>query len=71
MSDTALDYRRRIPLITRPSAAASPSLLRWSVRIATAILFGAATAFGVSVGLNAPEISPTSVVQHHVAPAEP
>lgn len=71
MSDTALDFRRRIPLIPRPSTTASPSLIRWSLRIATAILFGAATAFGVSVGLNAPEISPTSVVQHHVAPAEP
>ena len=69
MSDTALDYRRRIPLPTRPSTTASPSRIRWSLRIATAILFGAATAFGVSVGLNAPEISPA--VQHHAAPTEP
>ena len=71
MSDTAIAYRRRIPLITRRTTTASPSLIRWFLRITTAILFGVATAFGVSVGLNAPEISPTSVVQHHVAPAGP
>jgi hypothetical protein len=67
MSDTALDYRRRIPHIRRPSLAASPPLVRWSLRVVTILLFGAATAFGVNLGISAPEISPTSVVQHNVA----
>lgn len=71
MSDTALDYGRRIPLIARPSVAASPSLIHWSLRIVTVMLFSAATAFGVSLGISAPEIAPTSVVQHHVAPTGP
>jgi hypothetical protein len=71
MSDTALDYGRRIPLIARPSVAASPSLIRWSLRILTVMLFGAATAFGISLGISAPETAPTSVVQHHVAPTGP
>jgi hypothetical protein len=71
MSDTALDYRRRIPLITRPSVGPSPSLIRWSLRIVTVMLFSAATAFGVSLGVSAPETSPTSVVQHPVAPTGP
>jgi hypothetical protein len=71
MSDTALDYLRRIPRITRPSVAASPSLIRWSLRIVTIILFGAATALGVSVGISAPDTSPTSVVQHDIAPLNP
>jgi hypothetical protein len=71
MSDAALDYRRRIPRIARPSVAATPSLIRWSLRTVTVLLFAAATAFGVSLGLSAPEIPPTSVVQHHVAPTEP
>ena len=71
MSDTALDYGRRIPLIARPSVAASPSLIRWFLRIVTVMLFGAATAFGVSLGMSAPETAPTSVVQHHVAPTGP
>jgi hypothetical protein len=68
MSDAALDYRRRIPRIARPSATAAPSLIRWTLRIATVMLFGAATAIGVNLGIGAPEISPTSVVHHdHVA----
>ena len=71
MSDTAVDYRRRIPLIARSSVAASPSLIRWSLRIVTVLLFGAATVFGVSLGMSAPETSPTLVVQHHVAPSGP
>jgi hypothetical protein len=71
MSDAALDYRRRIPRIARPSVAATPSLIRWSLRTVTVLLFAAATAFGVSLGMSAPEIAPTSVVQHHVAPTEP
>jgi hypothetical protein len=70
MSDTALDYRRRIPHITRPFLAVSPPLVRWSLRIVTLLLFGAATAFGVNLGISAPEISPTSVVQHNVAPTD-
>jgi hypothetical protein len=70
MSDTALDWRR-IPRTARLSVAASPSLIRWSLRTVTVSLFALATAFGISVGMSAPEISPTSVVQHHVAPAEP
>jgi hypothetical protein len=37
----------------------------------TVMLFGAATAFGVSLGVSAPETSPTSVVQHPVAPTGP
>ena len=68
MSDAALDYRRRIPRITRFSITASPSLIRWTLRILTVTLFGAATAIGVNLGVGAPEISPTSVVNHdHVA----
>jgi hypothetical protein len=68
MSDAALDYQRRIPRITRSSVTASPSLIRWTLRIVTVMLFGAATAIGINLGVNAPEISPTSVVHHgHVA----
>jgi hypothetical protein len=68
MSDAALDYRRRIPRIRRPAVAASPSLIRRSLRIVTVLLFGAATAVGVNLGMSAPEISPTPVVHHdHVA----
>jgi hypothetical protein len=70
MSDTALDWRR-IPRTARLSRAASPTLIRWSLRTVTVSLFAVATAFGITLGMSAPEISPTSVVQHHVAPAEP
>jgi hypothetical protein len=69
MSDAALDYRRRIPRITRSSVAASPSLIRWTLRIVTIILFGAATAIGVNLGGSAPDISPTVV--HHGDVASP
>jgi hypothetical protein len=65
MSDAALDFARRIPRIARPSVAVSPSLIRWTLRLVTLLLFGAATAAGVDVGMGAPEISPTSVVNHH------
>ena len=68
MSDTALEFGRRIPHITRLSLAASPSLIRWTLRAVTLILFGAATAFGISLGMSAPEISPASVVHHNVTP---
>jgi hypothetical protein len=71
MSDTALDYRRRIPRIARPSLTASPSLIRWSLRIMTVMLFGAATAIGVSLGTGAPEIPPTSVLAYYVAQSGP
>ena len=64
MSNAALDYRRRIPRIARPSVAASPSLIRWTLRTVTVMLFGAATAIGVNLGVSAPEISPASVVHH-------
>ncbi len=64
MSNTALDYRHRIPRIARPSVAPSPSLIRWTLRTVTFLLFGAATAVGVNLGMGAPEISPASVVQH-------
>ena len=69
MSDAALDYRRRIPRITRSSVAASPSLIRWTLRIVTIMLFGAATAIGVNLGASAPDISPTVV--HHGDVASP
>jgi hypothetical protein len=62
MSDAALDFGRRIPRSARLSVAVSPSLIRWTLRLVTLLLFGAATAVGVSLGVNAPEISPTSVV---------
>jgi hypothetical protein len=42
-------------------------LIRWTLRIVTVGLFGAATLVGVSLGMSAPEISPTSMVQQHVA----
>ena len=68
MSDAALDYRRLILRIARPSVTAPPSLIRWTLRIVTLTLFGVATAIGVTLGIGAPEISPTSVVHHdHVA----
>jgi hypothetical protein len=56
--------------IARLPIAASPSLVRWTLRMVTVIVFGAATAFGASLGMNAPEISPTSVVQHPVASSD-
>jgi hypothetical protein len=62
MSDAALDFGRRFPRIARLSVAVSPSLIRWTLRLVTLLLFGAATAVGVNVGMNAPEIAPTSVV---------
>jgi hypothetical protein len=63
MSDAALDFGRRFPRIARlSSVAVSPSLIRWTLRLVTLLLFGAATAVGVNVGMNAPEIAPTSVV---------
>jgi hypothetical protein len=68
MSDAALVYRHRIPHIARPATAASPSLIRWTLRLVTVMLFGAATATGVNLGLSAPESSPTSVVDNQVAP---
>ena len=64
MSDAALDYRRRIPRIARLSVTASPTLIRWTLRIVTVMLFGTATAIGVNLGIGAPEVSPTSVVNH-------
>jgi hypothetical protein len=62
MSDAALDFGRRFPRIARLSLAVSPSLIRLTLRLVTLLLFGAATAVGVNVGMNAPEIAPTSVV---------
>jgi hypothetical protein len=62
MSDAALDFGRLFPRIARHSVAVSPSLIRWTLRLVTLLLFGAATAVGVNVGMNAPEIAPTSVV---------
>ena len=66
MSDTAFEVGRRAPRIAR-LALASSSLIRWMLRIVTVGLFGAATLVGVSLGMSAPEISPTSMVQQHVA----
>jgi hypothetical protein len=62
MSDAALDVGRLFPRIARLSVAVSPSLIRWTLRLVTLLLFVAATAVGVNVGMNAPEIAPTSVV---------
>lgn len=70
MSDAALDFGRRIPRLARLSVAVSPSLIRWTLRLVTLLLFGAATALGVSLGMNAPEIPPTSVV-HNDGAASP
>ena len=71
MSDAALDLGRRIPRLARLSVAVSPSLIRWTLRLVTLLLFAAATAVGVNVGMGAPEISPTSVVNHdRVAPPD-
>jgi hypothetical protein len=67
MSNAALDYRHRIPRIARPAVAASPLLIRWTLRTVTIVLFGAATAIGVNLGMSAPEISPASVVHRGVA----
>ena len=64
MSDAALDFGRRIPRFGRLSVAVSPLLIRWTLRLVTLLLFAAATAFGVNLGMNAPEIAPTSVLQH-------
>jgi hypothetical protein len=68
MSDAAIEFGRRIPRTMRLSIAASPSLIRWTLRIATTLLFGGATLFGISLGMSAPDISPTPVVRDHVAP---
>jgi hypothetical protein len=70
MSDTAIEFGRRIPRITRLSLAASPFLIRWTLRVVTLILFSAATAFGISLGMSGPEISPASVVQHDATPPD-
>jgi hypothetical protein len=67
MSDAALEYQRRIPRITRSSVTASPSLIRWTLRIVTVTLFGAATAIGVNLGVSAPDMSPAVVHNSHVA----
>jgi hypothetical protein len=69
MSEAALTFARRIPRIGRLSVAASPSLIRWTLRLVTLLLFGAATAVGVNVGMDAPEISPAVV--HHDSVASP
>ena len=66
MSDTAFEVARRAPRIPRLAVAPS-SLIRWMLRIVTVGLFGAATAVGVSLGMSAPEIAPTSMVQQHTA----
>ena len=70
MSDTALEFGQQIPRIARLSIAAPPSLIRWTLRVTTVVLFGGATAFGVSLGMSAPDIAPTSVVHHHTAPSD-
>jgi hypothetical protein len=67
MSHAALDYRHRIPRIERSSVAASPSLIRWTLRTVTVVLFAGATALGVNLGMSAPEVSPASIVHHDVA----
>jgi hypothetical protein len=67
MTDTAFEFGRRIPRIARLAIGPSPSLIRWTLRIVTVGLFGAATAVGVSLGMSAPEITPTPVVNQHVA----
>jgi len=66
MSDTAFEVGRRTPRIARLAGAPS-SLIRWMLRIVTVSLFSAATVVGVSLGIGAPEISPTSMVQQPVA----
>jgi hypothetical protein len=70
MSNAAVDYRHRIPRVARPSVAASPSLIRWTLRTVTVVLFGVATAIGVNLGISAPENSPASVVQHDMVSAD-
>jgi hypothetical protein len=67
MSHAALDYRHRIPRIERSSVAASPSLIRWTLRTVSVVLFAGATALGVNLGMSAPEVSPASIVHHDVA----
>lgn len=69
MSDTAFQFGRRIPRIARLATvpSPSPSLIRWTLRIVSVGLFGAATAVGVSLGMSAPEISPAPAVQQHLA----
>jgi hypothetical protein len=70
MSDAAIEFGRRIPPTMWLSVAASTSLIRWTLRIVTTLLFGAATVFGISLGMSAPDISPTPVVRGHVAPPD-
>jgi hypothetical protein len=70
MSDTAIEFGRRIPRIARLSIAAPPSLIRWTLRATTVVLFVGATAIGVSLGVSAPDIAPTSVVHHHTAASD-
>jgi hypothetical protein len=70
MSDAAYELGSRIPGIARLSVAAPPWLIRWILRIVTVGLFGAATAVGVSLGMGAPDISPTSLVHDHAAASD-
>jgi hypothetical protein len=67
MTDTAFEFGRRIPRVARLAITPSPLLIRWALRIVTVGLFGAATAVGVSLGMGAPEMAPTPVVDQHVA----
>jgi hypothetical protein len=67
MTDTAFELGRRIPRIARVAIAPSPSWIRWTLRIVTVGLFGVATAVGVSLGMSAPEIAPTPVVNQHLS----
>ena len=69
MSDTAFEIGRRIPRIAR-LAVAPAFLIRWMLRIVTVGLFSAATVVGVTLGMNAPESSPTSLVHQHVASSD-
>lgn len=69
-ADVAAASLRGVHGIARLPIAASPSLVRWTLRMVTVIVFGAATAFGASLGMSAPGISPTSVVQHPVASSD-
>ncbi len=46
----------------RRAQAAHPGLIRWGLRSMTVVIFTAATAAGLALGLSAPSSSPASVV---------
>jgi hypothetical protein len=56
---TLVNLRGLVPRVA--SAEAPTVLVRWMLRLATVVIFGVATAIGVSLALAAPTESPASL----------